>query len=60
MVGSLKFKYLDRCVVENNKIVEEEKLLEGIGRVRNVRQAPDGYIYVAIEQHGIVRIIPKQ
>ena len=30
-----------------------------MGRVRNVRQAPDGFIYVAIEQLGIVRIVPE-
>lgn len=59
MVGSLKFQYLNRCVLENNKVVKEEKLLEGLGRVRCVRQAPDGYIYVAIEHKGIVRILPN-
>ncbi len=59
LVGSLKFKYLNRVVIENNKVVKEEKLLENMGRVRTVRQAPDGYIYVAIEQLGIVRIVPE-
>lgn len=58
LVGSLKFQYLNRCVLKNNKVVKEEKLLEGLGRVRNVRQAPDGYIYVALEFKGIVRITP--
>lgn len=58
LVGSLKFQYLNRCVLQNNKVVKEEKLLEGLGRVRNVVQAPDGYIYVAIEFKGIVRITP--
>jgi len=60
MVGSLKFKYLNRCVIEDNIVIKEEKIMEGmVGKVRNVRQAPDGYIYVSIEQLGIVRIIPK-
>ena len=60
MVGSLKFKYLNRCVIENNIVIKEEKLMENmVGKVRNVRQAPDGYLYVSIEQLGIVRIIPK-
>ncbi len=58
LVGSLKFQYLNRCVLKNNKVVKEEKLLEGLGRVRNVVQAPDGYIYAAIEFKGIVRITP--
>jgi glucose/arabinose dehydrogenase len=60
LIGSLKFQYLDRCVIENNKVVKEERLLDGIGRVRSVRQGPDGYIYVGVENVGIVKIIPKK
>ncbi len=30
-----------------------------MGRVRNVRQAPDGFIYVGIEGKGIFRLVPK-
>jgi len=59
LVGSLKFQYLNRCVIKNNKVIKEEKLLKDLGRVRNVRQAPDGFIYVAIEHKGIVRIVPE-
>ncbi len=59
MVGSLKFQYLNRVVLENGKVIEEEKLLEDLGRSRTVRQAPDGYIYVAVEDLGIVRIVPN-
>lgn len=60
MVGSLKFKYLDRCVLEDETVVKEEKIMENmVGKVRNVRQAPDGYLYVSVEQLGIVRIIPQ-
>ncbi len=59
LVGSLKFEYLDRVVIENGKVVKEEKLLEGMGRVRTVRQGPDGYIYVSIEQKGIVKLVPR-
>ncbi len=57
MVGSLKFQYLNRCVIQNEKVVAEEKLLEGIGRVRSVRMGPDDYIYVGVENLGIVKII---
>jgi glucose/arabinose dehydrogenase len=58
LVGSLKFKYLNRVIIENNEVIREEKLLEDLGRVRTILEAPDGFIYVAIEQLGIVRIIP--
>ncbi|WP_341216845.1 PQQ-dependent sugar dehydrogenase [uncultured Wocania sp.] len=60
LVGSLKFQYLDRCVIKNNKVVKEERLLDGIGRVRSMRQGPDGYIYVGVENVGIVKIIPNK
>lgn len=60
LVGALKFQYLNRCVIQNNKVVKEEKLIEGLGRVRSVKQGPDGYIYVGVENVGIVKIIPKK
>ncbi|TXG39015.1 PQQ-dependent sugar dehydrogenase [Seonamhaeicola maritimus] len=60
LVGSLKFEYLERLVLENNEVTKREKLFEGEGRVRNVVQAPDGYIYVAIENLGIARIVQKK
>ena len=58
LVGSLKFQYVNRCVLENNKVIKEEKLVEELGRVRCITEAPDGFIYVGIENKGIVRIVP--
>ncbi|MDW7695761.1 PQQ-dependent sugar dehydrogenase [Flammeovirgaceae bacterium SG7u.132] len=59
LVGSLRFKYLDRCEIENGKVVKEENILKGIGRLRNVEQGPDGYIYVSVENPGYVfRLMP--
>jgi glucose/arabinose dehydrogenase len=60
LVGSLKFAYLERLEIENNKVVKREKILESIGRVRNVKQGPDGYIYVAVEGTGILKIVPRK
>lgn len=60
LVGSLRFEYLERLVVENNEVTKREKLFEGEGRVRNVVQSPDGYIYVAIENLGIIRIVKEK
>ncbi|WP_035483296.1 PQQ-dependent sugar dehydrogenase [Gaetbulibacter saemankumensis] len=59
LVGSLKFQYLERLVLENNKVVKREKLFENLGRVRNVIQGPDGFIYLGVEGKGILKIIPK-
>jgi glucose/arabinose dehydrogenase len=58
-VGSLRFQYLERIVIKDHSILHTEKLLQGIGRVRNVVISPDGLIYVAIENPGkIVRLVP--
>ena len=59
LVGSLKFQYLDLCTLKGQKVVKEERLLDGLGRVRSVEQGPDGYIYVGIENLGIVKLIRK-
>ena len=46
-VGSLKFEYLDRIELKDGKVVAEHKLLEDLGqRIRDVRQGPDGLLYV--------------
>jgi glucose/arabinose dehydrogenase len=60
LVGSLKFQYVDKVILEDGKVVKEERLLDGLGRVRSINQGPDGYIYVGIENKGIVKILPKK
>lgn len=62
-VGGLAGQQLARLTVEGQKVVAEETLLEGLGRIRDVRQGPDGYIYLAIDHRGgnktpIVRLEP--
>jgi len=59
LIGSLRFQYLERVVLDGYEVIHHEKLLEGIGRVRNVEMSPDGYVYVAIENPGkILRLVP--
>ena len=58
-IGSLKFEYLERIVIEDNKVVKREKILNKIGRIRDVTQGPDGFLYVSVEGKGVVKIIPK-
>jgi len=60
LVGSLKFNYLQHLAVRGNKVLSREIILEKIGRVRDIRQGPDGFIYVVLEDSGkIVRLLPK-
>lgn len=45
IIGALKFQYVARIVLNDGRIVREEKMPIG-ERVRDVRQAPDGSLYV--------------
>jgi glucose/arabinose dehydrogenase len=60
LVGSLKFRYISWCKLKNGKVDSEEKILEGLGRVRSIEQGNDGYLYAGIERLGIVRILPRK
>ncbi|MDH5379644.1 MAG: PQQ-dependent sugar dehydrogenase [Cyclobacteriaceae bacterium] len=60
LIGSLRFRYLNRVRMEDGKVIEEESLLKNIGRVRFVEMGPDGYIYVGVEEPGYVfRLLPQ-
>tara|TARA_R110000868_G_scaffold408293_7_gene691082 strand:- start:36199 stop:37350 length:1152 start_codon:yes stop_codon:yes gene_type:complete len=56
LVGSLKFNYVELVKLDGDKVTGTEKLLEGIGRVRSIKQAPDGTIYVGITGQGIFKV----
>ena len=50
LVGSLSCGYLERLVLDNqNKVVYREKIAKDIGRVRDVIESLDGYIYFSVE-----------
>ncbi|MHB0753818.1 PQQ-dependent sugar dehydrogenase [Polaribacter sp. M15] len=59
LVGSLKFQYVSRCILKGDKVFKEVKLLKDIGRVRSIEQGVDGYIYIGVENLGIVRLLPQ-
>jgi len=59
LAGSLKFGYLEKLTLENNKVTKREKIIDGMGRIRNVVLGPDGIIYAGIDGKGIVKIVPK-
>ena len=59
LVGSLKFGQVVMLTVEANKIIKGDVIKDGLTRVRNIKQGPDGYIYVALDGQGIYRLIPE-
>lgn len=59
LAGGLSGANLDRIRMKDGQFVEREELIFGMGRVRDVSVAPDGTIYVALNQPDkIVRIVP--
>ncbi|MBM4185307.1 MAG: PQQ-dependent sugar dehydrogenase [Gemmatimonadetes bacterium] len=62
-VGGMAGEQLARIELDDSGYALEETLLKGIGRVRDVREGPDGFIYLAIDEQGtgltpIVRLEP--
>ncbi len=52
-VGGLAAEQLSRLTFEGYRAVSEETLLKGeLGRIRDVRQGPDGYIYLTTDGRG--------
>jgi glucose/arabinose dehydrogenase len=61
LVGSLKAQTLYRLRIQGDDTLEVEKLVEGLGRIRDVETGADGHVYVLLE-HGdsgsLFRLVP--
>lgn len=59
-IGSLKFGHLERVKLDaDNRPAEQERLFPDAGRMRDVREGPDGLLYLVLEGHGrIVKVVP--
>lgn len=59
--GGLSSQQLNRIVLEDGKVVLDEVLLRGIGRIRDVGIGPDGLVYLVLNgPDQIVRLLPAQ
>jgi glucose/arabinose dehydrogenase len=59
LVGSLSFRFVNRCVLDGRKVVKQENLFNDVGRVRAITMGRDGYIYFSVENPGyIFRVVP--
>lgn len=59
LMGSLRFKYLNRVHLHGKVVDEQENLLKNVGRVRFVEMGPDGFVYVGVEDPGFIfKLIP--
>jgi len=60
-VGGLAGQCLARLTLEGDRVVAEERLLtRAIGRIRDVRQGPDGFLYLLTDEEdgGLYRLLP--
>ncbi|MFD2573268.1 PQQ-dependent sugar dehydrogenase [Spirosoma soli] len=59
-IGSLSGMHIARLVIENNKVVGEERLLAGdYQRFRDVTQGKDGALYAVTDQGRLYRVYKK-
>lgn len=61
LIGSLSFRFLNRVHLNGHSVAGQERLFEGIGRVRMIAMSNDGYIWFSVEGPGgyIFRIVPE-
>ena len=61
--GALKFQLLARLTLDGDKVTKEERLLQGLHeRIRDVRQGPDGALYLLTDNAAgrILRVAPAK
>ena len=61
-VGGLRGQLLARVDISDDgkTAMMDESLMVGIGRVRDVRQGPEGAIYLATDTKGVLRLTPSE
>jgi aldose sugar dehydrogenase len=62
LVGALRGQHLARLALDGDRVVSEVQLLTNLGeRIRDVRQAPDGFVYVLTDSDDgqLIRLQPQ-
>lgn len=59
-IGALKDRLLIRLQLDGDRITKEERLMRDVGRVRDVRVGPDGFVYVLTDEKNgrLLRVSP--
>jgi glucose/arabinose dehydrogenase len=59
--GALAQQEIRRLRIVDKKVVEQEVVLKNIGRVRDVTDAPDGFVYVILNgPDRVIRLMPAK
>jgi aldose sugar dehydrogenase len=61
--GGLNGEQIARLTMDGHEVLNEETLVQRMGRIRDIRQGPDGYIYIAVDDRSggptaVVRLEP--
>jgi len=63
LVGALKFRQIARLELDGERVLHEERMLtNALGRIRDVRQGPDGFVYVLVDaaDGALARLEPRE
>ncbi len=61
LMGTLRGQSLIRLTLDGNRVTGEERVIDGLGqRIRDVRQGPDGFVYLLTEgkEGRVLRLVP--
>jgi glucose/arabinose dehydrogenase len=64
-IGGMAGEQVGRLTIAGPKVLSRETLLPGVGRVRDIRQGPDGFVYLVTEDEDgkptpVVRLEPVE
>jgi len=62
LAGGLRGQVLERLRIRDGEVVEREAVLKGLGRVRDTKTSPEGFLYLILEGRGarLVRLVPER
>ena len=61
LVGALRYEEVRVLQLEDDRVLHEQVILKGAGRVRDVATGPDGAIYVVLNDPGkVLRLTPRK
>jgi glucose/arabinose dehydrogenase len=59
LIGAMAHRHLNRLILDGERVVAEERLLtQERWRVRVVRQGPEGFVYLAVDEGFLIRLRP--
>jgi glucose/arabinose dehydrogenase len=60
LIGALRGEALIRVRLDGERFVEDEFILRGLSRIRDVRVGPDGFVYLLTDESGgaLLRLEP--